>query len=76
MSTIKYSDSAKCPKCGGLLIYDARMTERECQADARARGATAFFESRITPKVGPLSDDLKAAGQSQFQAEDINPLAC
>ena len=28
MNTIKFRDSAKCPACGGMLAYDASMTQR------------------------------------------------
>jgi hypothetical protein len=28
MTKIKYSESARCPKCGGMIAYDARMTHR------------------------------------------------
>jgi len=42
MKMIKYSDSAKCPKCGGMLAYDATMRQRLPMGFGFAPGSGRF----------------------------------
>jgi ribosomal protein S27AE len=42
MRTIKYSDSATCPKCGGVLFYDAKMKQRLPVGFGFAPGSARF----------------------------------
>lgn len=42
MNTIKYSENAACPKCGGLLCYDATLKDRLPLGFGFAPGSTRF----------------------------------
>jgi transcription initiation factor IIE alpha subunit len=42
MRKIKYSDKAKCPKCGGMLSYDATITEKLPLGFGFAPGSSKF----------------------------------
>ncbi len=72
MTTIKFSNDAKCPHCGGMLSYDARMSDKLPLGFGFAPGSASFQVDMIERKGwrGECMECLKQffAVQSQRHA--------